>query len=228
MSQALKILFEDNHLLAVLKPAGLATMGTAADSPSLVKLAKEYLKRKYGKPGNVYLGVVSRLDGPVSGVVIFARTSKAAARLTEQFRSRKVKKIYWALVEGIVDPLSGTLTDHLARDEANHRMRIVGPAMPKAQQAVLSYHRLKIVRNALSLLEVELQTGRKHQIRLQFAERGHPILGDRKYGSMRKFPSGIALHARRLIFDHPVRHENITLEAPLPPTWQNYEDKREK
>jgi 23S rRNA pseudouridine1911/1915/1917 synthase len=125
-------------------------------------------------------------------------------------------------VEGIVDPVSGTLTDHLARDEANHRMRIVGPAMPKAQQAVLSYRRLKIVRKTLSLLEVELQTGRKHQIRLQFAERGHPILGDRKYGSGRKFPSGIALHAKRLTFDHPVRHESMTIEAPLPRSWEIY------
>jgi 23S rRNA pseudouridine1911/1915/1917 synthase len=227
MPQVLKILFEDNHLLAVLKPAGLATMGVAADSPSLVKYAKEYLKRKYNKPGNVYLGVVSRLDSPVGGVVLFARTSKAAARLTEQFRSRKVKKIYWALVEGVVDPTAATLTDYLARDDANCRMRIVGSTVSKAQLAILNYRRLQIVRNTASLLEVELLTGRKHQIRLQLAERGHPILGDRKYGSGQKFPSGIALHAKQLSFEHPVRHTSMTIEAPLPKAWGNIAKKRQ-
>jgi 23S rRNA pseudouridine1911/1915/1917 synthase len=216
MPHALRILYEDNHLLAVLKPAGLATMGVAADAPSLWKLAKEYLKRKYHKPGNVYLGVVSRLDSPVSGVVLFARTSKAAARLTEQFRVHRVEKIYWALVDGVMEPAAGTLANHIARDEANCRMRIVGSTMPKAQQATLGYRRLKIVKKTMSLLEVELHTGRKHQIRLQLAESGHPIVGDRKYGSRRKFAEGIALHARRLTVKHPVRDESLTIEAPLP------------
>jgi 23S rRNA pseudouridine1911/1915/1917 synthase len=219
MSQALEILYEDNHLLAVLKPAGLATMGVAADSPSLWKIAKDYLKQKYQKPGNVYLGVVSRLDSPVSGVVLFARTSKAAARLTEQFRAHRVKKIYWTLVEGTMLPISGTLTHHLARDDAHHRMRIVGAALPGVQQATLSYRALKTVQKGLSLVEIELHTGRKHQIRLQLAESGHPIIGDRKYGSHRTFGGGIALHARRLTVDHPIRHDSMTFEAPLPKTW---------
>ena len=222
MSHALRILYEDNHLLAVLKPAGLATMGVAADAPSLLKLAKEYLKRKYHKPGMVYLGVVSRLDRPVSGVVLFARTSKAAARLTEQFRTRQVEKIYWALVEGTLEPISGTLTHHLARDDANRRMRIVGATLRGARQAALSYRRLKIVQKNLSLVEVELHTGRKHQIRLQLAELGHSIVGDRKYGSQRTFGGGIALHARRLAVDHPVRHESMIFEAPLPETWGRF------
>jgi 23S rRNA pseudouridine1911/1915/1917 synthase len=222
MSHALRVLYEDNHLLAVLKPAGLATMGVAADSPSLLKLAKQHIKQKYQKPGNVYLGVVSRLDSPVSGVVVFARTSKAAARLTEQFRTHRVEKTYWALVEGVLEPSSGTLTNYLARDEVNRRMRIVGATMPGSQQASLGYRRLKIVRKDLSLVEVDLQTGRKHQIRLQLAESGHPIIGDEKYGSRRKFGGGIALHARRLTVDHPIRHENITFEAPVPETWNRF------
>jgi len=222
MAHDFRILYEDNHLLAVLKPAGLATMGVAADSPSLLKLAKDYLKHKYRKPGNVYLGVVSRLDSPVSGVVLFARTSKAAARLTEQFRTRRVEKIYWTLVEGVLDPISGTLSNHLARDEANRRMRIVGATLPGAQHATLSYRRLKIVQNNLSLVEVELHTGRKHQIRLQLAESGHPVVGDRKYGSCRTFGGGIALHARRLTVEHPVRHENMVFKAPLPETWTRF------
>ncbi|MCC6123594.1 MAG: RluA family pseudouridine synthase [Pirellulales bacterium] len=222
MTHSLQILYEDNHLLAVVKPAGLATMGAAADTPSLWKLAKDYLKRKYKKPGNVYLGVVSRLDSPVSGVALFARTSKAAARLTEQFRSRRVKKIYWTLVEGTVTPLSGLLTHHIARDEANRRMRVVGATLRGARQASLGYRRLKIVQKKLSLVEVELHTGRKHQIRLQLAELGHPIVGDRKYGSRRAFGGGIALHARRLTVEHPVRRENITFEAPLPDAWRRF------
>jgi 23S rRNA pseudouridine1911/1915/1917 synthase len=219
MAHPFQIIYEDNHLLALVKPAGLATMGVAAETPSLVKLAKNYLKRKYSKPGNVYLGVVSRLDSPVSGVVLFARTSKSAARLTAQFRTRQVEKIYWAIVEGAVESVSGTLTHHLARDEANHRMRIVGATLPGAQQATLSYRRLRTVKNNLTLVEIELHTGRKHQIRLQLAELGHPIVGDQKYGSRRKFGEGIALHARRLTVNHPVRQENMVFEAPLPETW---------
>jgi 23S rRNA pseudouridine1911/1915/1917 synthase len=220
MPPALRVLYEDNHLLAVVKPAGLATMGVAADAPSLVKLAKQYLKRKYRKPGNVYLGVVSRLDSPVSGVVLFARTSKAAARLTEQFRTHRVEKIYWAIVAGSLEPAAGTLTSHLARDEVNRRMRIVGAALPGAQLATLSYRRLKILPHGRSLVEVELHTGRKHQIRLQLAELGHPVVGDRKYGSQRAFGGAIALYARRLIVAHPVRHETMVFEAPVPETWK--------
>ena len=124
------ILFEDNHVLAVVKPVGLPTMGAAEDEPSLVTLAKAYLKQKYQKPGNVYLGVVSRVDAAVSGVVVLARTSKAAARLSEQFRERDVEKIYWALVEGRLEPPQGTLTDWLAKDERQQRMQVVGADIP--------------------------------------------------------------------------------------------------
>ena len=217
----LEILYEDNHLLAVVKPAGLATMGVPAERPSLLGLAKQYIKDRYDKPGNVYLGVVSRLDAPVTGVVVLARTSKAARRLTEQFRAGTVEKIYWAIIEGAIEPDSGGCIDWIGHDERHRRMWIVGPTAPGAKQARLSYRHLAVIEGG-SLLEVTLDTGRKHQIRLQLAHRGHPILGDRKYGSRRPWPAGIALHARSLLITHPVSGEPLKLEAPLPIAWTDF------
>ncbi len=182
----LKILYEDNHLLAVAKPPGLPTQGAAAGRQSLITLAKEYLKRKYRKPGNVYLGVVSRLDSPTSGVVVLARTSKAAARLSQQFRQRKVEKIYWAIVEGIMEPASAECVDWVTKGQRPQRMMVVSKTHRGALEARLSYRRLKEFRGT-SLVEIALSTGRKHQIRVQLADRGHPIVGDRKYGSERGF-----------------------------------------
>lgn len=216
--EPLKVLYEDNHLLAVLKPAGLATMGLRGDKPTLLAAAKQYIGDRYHKPGNVYLGVVSRLDAPVTGVVLFARTSKAARRLNEQFRARSVRKVYWALVEGRVEPLSDEWVHWVCHDERHRRVHVVGPNHPGAKEARLTYRRLE-VRGGISRLELELETGRKHQIRVQLADRGHPILGDRKYGSQRPFPAGIALHARHLRINHPVRDELVSLEAPLPEAW---------
>jgi 23S rRNA pseudouridine1911/1915/1917 synthase len=217
----LEVLYEDNHLLAVVKPAGLATMGVAPDRSSLLQRARQYVKERYQKPGNVYLGVVSRLDAPVTGVVLFARTSKAARRLAEQFRTRVVRKTYWAVVEGTVQPKTGECIDFVGRDERQRRMQVVGRAAPGAQEARLAYRRLK-TDGGLSLLEVELQTGRKHQIRLQLARRGWPILGDKKYGSRGAFPAGIALHARRLAIVHPVKGAAIEFVAPLPDCWRAF------
>ncbi|MBN2473027.1 MAG: RluA family pseudouridine synthase [Pirellulales bacterium] len=217
----LEILYEDNHLLAVVKPAGLPTMGTRGDRPTLLAVAKEYVKLRYEKPGNVYLGAMSRLDAPVSGVVLLARTSKAARRMTEQFRSHLVGKSYWALVEGCIRPSAGEYVDWVGQDERHRRMHIVGPKLPGAKQARMSYRRLADFTDH-SLLEVTLETGRKHQIRLQFSHRGHPILGDRKYGGRRQWPVGIALHARRLVITHPVRGETLSLEAPLPDAWREF------
>jgi 23S rRNA pseudouridine1911/1915/1917 synthase len=194
-------------------------MGAAGGRPSLWTVAKQYIKERYHKPGNVYLGVVSRLDSPVTGVVLFARTSKAAARLTEQFRTRSVEKVYWAIVEGLVEPAIDECIDWVLHDEPRKRMRVVDPLVPDARQARLSYRRIKVLEDA-TLLEVELETGRKHQIRVQMAHRHHPIVGDAKYGSHRTFAHGIALHARRVAFDHPVRQERIELQVPLPPSWQ--------
>jgi 23S rRNA pseudouridine1911/1915/1917 synthase len=217
----LEVLYEDNHLLVVNKPAALPTMGVSPDRPSLLTLAKDYIKHRYHKPGNVYLGILSRLDAPVTGVVLLARTSKAARRLTEQFRTRTVEKVYWALVEGSIRPAQGVCEDWLAQDERHRRMHIVGPTVAGAQQARLSYRRLAALEGT-SLLEVILETGRKHQIRLQLAERGWPVLGDCKYGSRRPWPSGIALHARRLVVAHPIGGDSLTFEAPPPDAWKRF------
>lgn len=217
----LDVLYEDNHVLAVSKPARLATMGVPEGQPSLLTVAKSWIKQRYGKPGNVYLGVVSRLDAPVTGVVLLARTSKAANRLTQQFRSREVEKVYWAITEGAVDPPQGRLVHWLVAHGRHRRMLIVGPTIEGAKEAILSYRRLRML-GANSLLEVRLETGRKHQIRIQLADLKHAILGDRKYGAHVKFPLGIALHARRVSFQHPVRDERITIEAPVPEVWTTY------
>jgi 23S rRNA pseudouridine1911/1915/1917 synthase len=224
----LEVLYEDNHLLAVNKPAMLPTMGVAEDRPSLLSAAKEYVRKKYSKPGNVYLGIVSRLDAPVTGVVLMARTSKAAGRLAKQFRERDVEKIYWAIVEGNVEPREGRLVDYLRKDERHRRVHASGAATPGAQFAELNFRTLGFLPGeprprdrSASLLEVRPHTGRKHQIRVQLSQAGFPILGDRKYGNTRRFPQGIALHARRLVARHPVSKMQIELEAPLPEAWMS-------
>lgn len=215
-----QVLYEDNHLLAVLKPAGLATMGVSEGKPSLLSSAKDYIKRRYQKPGNVYLGAMSRLDAPVSGLVLFARTSKAAARLTEQFRTRAVDKTYWAVVSG--QPAGQQdCVDWMIKDERHRKMHRTAEGRPGAQEARLSYRRLQRIRQ-YSLLEVSLETGRKHQIRVQLSARGTPIVGDRKYGSQEAFAAGIALHARRLRFTHPTLGEPLELVAPLPASWRKF------
>ena len=218
----MNVLYEDNHLLAVVKPAMLPTMGVSADKPSLLMLAKDYIRHKYQKPGNVYLGTVSRLDAPVTGVVLFARTSKAAARLTEQFRSRQVEKLYWAVVPRAMNPDEGTLIDWLRKDDRHRRMHVVREDQPGARQARLRYRNLRQLAGGV-LIEVYLETGRKHQIRLQLGSRGCPVLGDRKYGGFpQDFAVGIALHARRLVIEHPVRRAQLVLEAPLPDSWKRF------
>jgi 23S rRNA pseudouridine1911/1915/1917 synthase len=211
------ILYEDNHLLAVAKPPGLATQGALPGHDSVVDWARRYLKQRYHKPGNVYLGVVSRLDAAASGVVLLARTSRAAGRLAAQFRERRVGKTYWALVEGD-PPTAGYCEDWLAPDEPGRRMRTTAAQSPGAQLARLRFRRLGSIPGG-AWLEIALETGRKHQIRLQLAERGWPLLGDRKYGSRRPFPQGIALHARRLIVEHPVRRGPLEIEAAPPAGW---------
>jgi len=226
----LQVLYEDNHLLAVNKPAGLATMGMPAGTPTLLEIARRYIAEKYGKPGRTYLGVVSRLDAPVTGLVLFARTSKAAARLNEQFRTHQVEKVYWALVEGRFELQEAEWVDYLVPDRRHrrvHRLRLEesgGDRRPDAQgvkEARLLVRRLQVL-GRLSWVEIRPLTGRKHQIRVQLAEHGYPILGDRKYGSREKFPVGIALHARQLAFSHPVQQTRLELTAPLPPIWRKW------
>jgi len=214
----LEVLFEDNHLLAVSKPVGLPTMGVAKDLPSLINVARQYIKQRYEKPGNVYLGVVSRLDALATGVVVFARTSKAAARLSQQFHERETVKTYWAIVECQPVPAAGEYVDWLWHDDARQCVVVVPPQSPQGKEARLSYRTLQQTSHG-TLVEVQLETGRKHQIRVQLAHHGWPILGDAKYGSTRTFPEGIALHARRLEFTHPVRKDRVVLEAPLPRCW---------
>jgi RluA family pseudouridine synthase len=217
-SKSLQILYEDNHLLVVNKPAGLPTMGVAAGDESLVVRAKQYLKQKYRKPGNVYLGVVSRLDASASGVIVLARTSKAAARLTRAFEERRVEKNYWAVAAGKFRKVRGTWEDFVRKNERLKRMEVCDDSDTGARRAVLDYLVLEALADC-ALLEISLHTGRKHQIRLQCAHRGHPLLGDRKYGSRQLFGKGIALHSRRLVLEHPVQHTEMTWEALPPRSW---------
>jgi 23S rRNA pseudouridine1911/1915/1917 synthase len=212
-------LYEDNHLLAIDKPAGLPTMGAPRGRDSAVELAKAYVKRKYHKPGNVYIGVVSRIDATVSGVLLLARTSKAAARLNEQFKTGTVEKTYWALVRGNPEP-ADELADYLLKDEAAERMRVVTSDRPGSKQAILRYRRVAVAGDGAALLEIQLLTGRKHQIRVQLASRGWPILGDKKYGSSTGFTKGIALHSRRLVVEHPTQRTRVELKSPLPIYWR--------
>ena len=219
-----QILFEDNHLLVVNKPAQLATMG-AESGPTLHSMACEYLKKKYQKPGNVYLGVVSRLDAMTTGVIVLARTSKAAARLNQQFAKKdqqSADKIYLALVAGALSEGStGQWKDQVYKDDIAHRMRTTDTPNSSSKEADLSWICLHS-QSEWSLVAIKLNTGRKHQIRLQFSARDCPVLGDRKYDSTVSFKKGIALHSWRLSITHPVRKESMWFDAPLPKTWSPY------
>jgi 23S rRNA pseudouridine1911/1915/1917 synthase len=225
----MQILFEDNHCLAVAKPPALLTQGVPPGIPTLEAMVKEYLRERYHKPGNVYLGIPHRLDRPVSGVVLFARNTKAARRLAEQFAKREVSKIYWGIVEGLVDPPTGSCEDWLLKVKEESRTERVDPETPGARHAILEYRTLRHGPD-WTLLELKPQTGRMHQLRLQTALRSWPILGDVLYGSKRDFgPSAtlprdriIALHARSLTFLHPIRYEPITLTAPPPEAWHPF------
>jgi 23S rRNA pseudouridine1911/1915/1917 synthase len=215
----LDILYEDNHCLAVVKPSGVVSTHFQGTEETLDRAVKAYLKERYQKPGNVFLGVVHRLDRPVSGVLLFARTSKAAARLSEQFREGTIEKVYWAVVEGNLERTAGTLEDWLLKDREVGRVEVVEPRTPGARQALLHFQR-RGGRDGLTWLEVRPQTGRTHQLRVQLAHHGFPIYGDARYGSIHTFGRAIALHARALTFLHPVRYEPITLTAEVPRSWR--------
>lgn len=220
MSQVpLDILYEDNHCIAVAKTSGVVSAHFQGEEETLDRLVKTYLKDKYQKPGNVFLGVVQRLDKHVSGVILYARTSKAAARLSEQFREGTVEKVYWAIVEGTVEQHAGSLEDWLRKNHQTHRVDITDPQAPGSKQALLHFSR-KGIRDDLTWLELRPQTGRTHQLRVQLAHHGYPIFGDARYGSIHTFGNAIALHARSLTFLHPVRYEPITLQAEVPRPWR--------
>ncbi len=202
------IVFEDNHLLVLNKPAGLLTQPSGTDQDSLEMQAKAYIKEKYQKPGNVFLEAVHRLDKPVSGIVVFAKTSKALSRLNESLRNKQAKKIYHAWVEGIPKQKEGTLENYLVHDD--FIASVATKNNPQAKLARLSYKVLE-TQGDETLLEIILETGRYHQIRVQLSTIGHPILGDTKYGSKKSHPE-IALSHVRLEIEHPVTHEKLLLK----------------
>lgn len=211
------ILYEDNHLVIVNKQAGEIVQGDKTGDTPLSDIVKDWLKEKYNKPGNVYLGVVHRLDRPVSGVVLFAKTSKALPRLNKMFAEHnKVNKTYWAIVQNRPQEPQGTLTHWLTRQEKNNTARAYDREVPGSKKAVLDY-KLIASGDRYHLLEIHLHTGRHHQIRCQLAKIGCPIKGDLKYGAPRSNPDGsISLHARTLTLEHPVNHESISVTAPVP------------
>ena len=224
----LQVLFEDNHLIAVNKPAGLLSQGDATGDITVMDWTKNYIKHRYNKPGDVYLGSIHRLDRPVSGVILFARTSKALTRMNDLFRDRKVTKKYWAIVTDQPDPIEGSLKGFIYKDSGKNRSKIVPKADSNrhkgAKLAKLDYKLLGRVGTNV-LLEVSPETGRPHQIRVQLADQlGTPIRGDLKYGSRLRNEDGqINLHSRSLSFQHPVKKVPVKIEAPIPERDQLWE-----
>ena len=219
------VVYEDNHIIVVNKTASEIVQADKTGDTPLSETVKQYLKEKYQKPGNVFLGVTHRLDRPVSGLVIFAKTSKALTRLNEMFRAGEVKKTYWAVVKNAPKESEGELVHFLVRNEKQNKSYAYDKEVPNSKKAVLDYHLIGRSDNYY-LLEVDLKTGRHHQIRCQLAKMGCPIKGDLKYGSPRSNPDGsICLHARRVRFVHPVSKELIELKAPLPEgnLWKGFE-----
>ena len=219
------VVYEDNHIIVVNKTASEIVQADKTGDTPLSETVKQYLKEKYQKPGNVFLGVTHRLDRPVSGLVIFAKTSKALTRLNEMFRAGEVKKTYWAVVKNAPKESEGDLVHFLVRTEKQNKSYAYDKEVPNSKKAVLDYRLIGRSENYY-LLEVDLKTGRHHQIRCQLAKMGCPIKGDLKYGSPRSNPDGsICLHARRVRFVHPVSKELIELKAPLPEgnLWKGFE-----
>ena len=217
--------YEDNHIIVVNNTASEIVQADKTGDTPLSETVKQYLKEKYQKPGNVFLGVTHRLDRPVSGLVIFAKTSKALTRLNEMFRAGEVKKTYWAVVKNAPKESEGELVHFLVRNEKQNKSYAYDKEVPNSKKAVLDYRLIGRSENYY-LLEVDLKTGRHHQIRCQLAKMGCPIKGDLKYGSPRSNPDGsICLHARRVRFVHPVSKELIELKAPLPEgnLWKGFE-----
>lgn len=217
----LQVLYEDNHIIVVNKRVGDIVQGDKTGDKPLSEVVKEYLKEKYNKPGEVFLGVVHRLDRPTTGIVMFARTSKALARLNELFKNRETEKTYWAVVKQKPQPEEATLVHYLVRNEKSNTSRAHAKEVPNSKKASLEYKVIKTL-NSYTALEILLHTGRHHQIRAQLAAIGSSIKGDLKYGADRSnADGGIHLHARRLKFTHPVSKETISIVAPVPndPVW---------
>ena len=212
----LQVLHEDNHLIVVNKRVGDIVQGDKTGDKPLSEVVKEYLKEKYNKPGEVFLGVVHRLDRPTTGIVAFARTSKALSRMNELFSNRETQKTYWAVVKNKPEKSKDKLVHYLKRNEKNNTSKAHLKEVPDSKLASLEYQIIKELNN-YTALEIELHTGRHHQIRAQLAAIGSPIKGDLKYGFDRSNPDGgIHLHARKLSFIHPVSKEALTIVAPTP------------
>lgn len=211
-----EILYEDNHIIAINKKSSDLSQGDKTEDISLDTEVKQYIKEKYNKPGDVFLGVVHRLDRPVSGVLLFARTSKALARLNEMFREKEVKKIYWAIVKDRLPDEEGTLKHFLKKNEVQNKSYAHDTEVKGSKEATLSY-KLLARADKYYLIEIELHSGRHHQIRAQLAKVGSPIKGDLKYGFPRSNENGsISLLSRKVEFVHPVTKEKITIVAPIP------------
>lgn len=219
------VVYEDNHIVVVNKTSSEIVQGDKTGDTPLSEMLKQYLKEKYNKPGNVFIGVTHRLDRPVSGLVVFAKTSKALPRLNEMFRNGEVKKTYWAIVKECPKETEGELVHYLVRNEKQNKSYAYDKEVKNSKKAVLHYKLIGHSQNYY-LLEVDLKTGRHHQIRCQLAKMGCPIKGDLKYGSPRSNPDGsICLHARTVQFVHPVSKEMIRLTAPVPEgnLWNGFE-----
>lgn len=206
----IKILYEDNHLLVVVKPINMPVCLDESKDKDLLSELKDYIKDKYHKTGNVYLGLVHRLDRPVGGVMVFAKTSKSASRLSDQIRNNKLQKIYYAVVLGKLEG-NGTYIDKLLKDNKTNMVTV----NKDGKEAVLNYETIKYMNN-MTLVRILLKTGRSHQIRVQFSSRNHPLYGDQRYNTSAKTKEQIALFASSLSFYHPITNELLTFEEPLP------------
>lgn len=204
------IIYEDNHLLVVNKPINVPTQGDSSCDKDLLTMLKEYLKDRYNKPGNVYLGLVHRLDRPVGGVMVFAKTSKAASRLSKQIRENTFNKVYYAVIMGNIEK-ENTLKDKLYKDKKNNKVYV----RDDGKEAILSFKKIAYM-NGMSLVCISLKTGRSHQIRVQFMNHGFPLFGDNKYNVNARSGEQIALFAKKISFKHPVTNEVLTFEIDLP------------
>lgn len=220
----MNVIYEDNHIILVNKASSEIVQGDKTGDTPLSETVKQYIKEKYHKPGNVFLGVTHRLDRPVSGLVLFARTSKALSRLNEMFKTKEIKKTYWAIVKNQPPAPAGELVHWLVRNEKQNKSYAYDREVKDSKKAILDY---KVIGRSerYYLLGINLQTGRHHQIRCQLAKMGCPIKGDLKYGAQRSNPDGsICLHARRIEFVHPVSKEKMSFEAPVPDSalWKSF------
>ncbi|HZH68173.1 MAG TPA: RNA pseudouridine synthase [Chitinophagales bacterium] len=228
---SLSVLYEDNHLIIINKPVGALVQGDRTGDLPISETVKEFIKEKYNKPGDVFLGIIHRLDRPVSGLVIFARTSKALARMNQLFKDQLVKKTYWAVVQNPPHPIKGTIKTYTIKDRKVLKARMYDQLVKNSKECVLDYEVIQ-QSDRYYLVNVTPHTGRYHQIRAQLAHIGSPIKGDLKYGAKRSNPnSGIHLHARGLEFIHPVKGESIQIIAPVPTDdhlWQEFESAHTK